>query len=330
MIHRWFTSYSPINQILIPLIATLIWLPYHFASPYTPVSSDLSFINYIFPQITGLTAYPWGRTILNFLLLMAGTIISLRIFIKFNLVTQRSYTVSFLYILISSFLVTNKFITLGLLTSILLLLIFFKIFEMYESDNPVKNIFEVSFLLSTGTFISSSFIWLLPPALLSIFLVRNDLNIKAVIAIPLGLFVPVYIVASLWYIAFQNLQSISDYFLSSISQKRAEYIFTENFYINIFFLIIVSLISIYWMYRERSRKISIRRFNTILLIFVVYLAVLFLIQNQLPWFSLLWIGVPLTFIITNWILTYHKKLIIQFSIIIFLALYIINIVFAML
>lgn len=325
MLLRWFTSYSPILQIIIPLLALASWIPYHYTIAYTPISTDESLINYFFPNASAIEAYPLLRTAIHFMLMLSGAIFILRIFIRFNLVTQRSYVISILYITISSLVLVNHYILISLLANLILLIIYFKLFAMYETNTPVKNVFEISIYLSLGTILNSSFIFILPPVIYGIYTVRNDLNIKSGIALLLGIFIPIYLVGSIWYLKNGNLNVFFNYFTRVFFEKQIIPAFSEVYIVSLIFIGIILLMGIFWLYKERSRKIGIRRYNNIQVIIILYHLSIFLIFDFVQWHTIIWAAIPISFILTNWYLTFRRKRILQISIIIILLLFLTNI-----
>ena len=118
---------------------------------------------------------------------------------KFNFIQNRTYLPFFLYILFSSSQPDFWAFSNGKVAFLLLLLSLWEILSTYHKHEPTKLVFNAALLLSISILIVPDYIILLPFLFISLFIV-NNLSLRILHAIILGIITPIILLGGIFYL----------------------------------------------------------------------------------------------------------------------------------
>jgi len=129
---------------------------------------------------------------------------------KFNFIQNRTYLPFFLFVLFSSSLPDFWVFTNGKIAFLLLLLTLWEILSTYHKHEPTKLVFNAALLLSVSILIAPYYIIFLPFLFISLFII-NNLSLRILHAIALGLATPIILLGGIYYIQGTLNENIINY-----------------------------------------------------------------------------------------------------------------------
>ncbi len=118
---------------------------------------------------------------------------------KFNFIQNRTYLPFFLYILFSSSQADFYVFSNGKVAFLLLLLSLWEILSTYHKQEPTKLVYNAALLLSVCILIAPDFIILVPFLFISLFII-NNLSLRILHAIALGIATPIALLGGIFYL----------------------------------------------------------------------------------------------------------------------------------
>jgi hypothetical protein len=260
-----------------------------------------------------------GAIFINYLTVVIISFLLLQINAKFDFVKERTFLPVFLFIFIVYALPDLRVIQPIFIAAILYLMAVRSIFGAFEKRDAIRSSFDSSFFIGlAGIFYipATIFIILVP---ISIFLLRNKIKWRDIIIPFVGVILPWIFLFSYYYITNNSSTLIE---LISNSFVRKERLFLHNTYIQIYLSYIVLLIacsSYFILHQYGLKNIDVRRYFKILFLFFICSSVMLLF----PFVSseiLVFITLPLTFLITNYFIFLKRRFWAEFFLLILVIL----------
>ncbi len=136
---------------------------------------------------------------LSLITTLAGGYLFFMLTEKFNFIQNRTYLPFFLYILFSSSQPDFWVFSNGKVAFLLLLLSLWEILSTYHKHDPTKLVFNAAMLLCVSILIAPDYIILLPFLFISLFII-NNLSLRILHAIALGIATPIILLGGIFYI----------------------------------------------------------------------------------------------------------------------------------
>lgn len=236
--------------ILTVFVALLLWMKQLFIAPLPSTgSSDL---------------LPEGiASILgSFFLVIITAYIFQQIVDKHNFLQNRSILPFQLFILFSSSQLDFLQVTTSKITLLLFSFVILEILSTYHQNEPVKKVYNASFLLSICIFLNFYFIALIPFLFISIYII-NKITIRLLHAIGLGLLTPLIILIGYFYIS-GNIHQF--YQMINLEWVLTNKIVFNQKLIYITIMIILGIISIRGIFYHQYQNNLQQRKNSIVII----------------------------------------------------------------
>jgi hypothetical protein len=306
MILKFFKQTLPSVFILITVVAMLLWLK----STITSAHFESYFDSVKMPFYLGIANIIGNSIILSkvfgFIMLLFSAFSLLQFNSKHIIIKYRTYLPSLFYILLSSSFVPLQRLNPAVFASFFLIIAINQIFSVYDNSKPLDNIFKA------GLFVGIAALFYLPAIfyfvlLLIAILIIKSIDFRDLTAALFGFLTPWFFYFSYHYLVNDNALAIFQIFEVTWNVRPAEKELGMLFIVFYSFCGLIFVISSTFLLRSLpTQKISIRKFHTIFLWFI-------LISGAITFFvpfcsvEMLYIAsFPVSFIISNYF-TFSKN-----------------------
>lgn len=192
-----FTRNLPANNILLFLIAIVIWLPKFLIVPeyLCEGHSEAFLIDDFLQSDLGYLLH----SLISFFVFFFTAILINSINIKQQIVDNVYQLPGFLFLVFSGLLINLQQITPELIANIFLLLAALRIFTVYKKKRVYSNLYDAGFFYALICFLQINLIFALPVILMSIFILRV-FSIRELLSFLLGVITPVFIIFTVLYL----------------------------------------------------------------------------------------------------------------------------------
>ena len=224
-----------------------------------------------------------------------------------GLISARTFLPSTIFVFIA-----GGFVTLHTMHPVYAGILFFilcidRVFKAYEERKLLSCAFDAGFFLGTGSLFYFCLVFYFPVIIIGLFLIHKRIEWRSFFLSLIGVLLPwlflfsLYFMtdrqAELWPVIVQNVATPNPFFRATI-----------YFQVYLLFLTLIMLVSSLFLLSEYgTQKINIRKyFKVFLLIFLFSVVILF----SVPAVSqeiLLILAVPLTFLISNYLILIRKQ-----------------------
>lgn len=227
MIIRIFRENQALVILLSVFTAILISV---YVGIYVPFSPDFSILYHkplyiYFPSLTDFSGLKILVTIVNLLLVLINGLYLNRLVIKYQLIqTRTSLPLILFFILSAPYFTSYTGLSFGIIALFILQIALEKLFDTAEDKGVAYGYFDSSLLLSVATLLCPYMIFFIP-FFLFILVQLKGIRWREFLFVILGIFVPVVLIAGVFYIFEIDYQKIFTYFIN-ISGFRPAYILT--------------------------------------------------------------------------------------------------------
>lgn len=313
-----FNNNNPVVFFLMPLLLVLIWIKSFINGIQLPVDSSIQMP--LFAIFSELTFQKTFLTLLLALGLIIGQIILLiRLNVKYIFIENRSFLPAFLFILISGSFLPLQQLYPALCGNIFLLFAMNKLLSTYKQEKNFSKVFDISFLISIGSLFYFNLVYFLVFIWIA-FLILKPFRLGEWLISVLGFVTPYFFMASYYYLA-DKPDGFWGLIKSNFYYKATHFLWNYSYYIFIFFLMFLALIStLYFLQGINVKKIMTRRYYTVLILLVIYSVLPFVFLKSASIELLIVISLPLSFLISYYLVTLRKKWIQELWIVVLLFL----------
>lgn len=305
MLLRLFRANYFYNYILFPLVGFLLLLGSIITGGNFASESGTSltpFSNFLFES--GLTYK--GAIVLNYVLVLIICLLILHINAKFDFVKERTFLPVYLFLFMVYALPQLHVVQPIFISAIFILLSIRSIFLSFEKRSALTNAFDAGYLIGTAG------IFYLPTNLLvvlipfSLFIIRNKIEWREAVLPFFGLIIPWILLFSYFFIT-KNTTQFYEFFDLSLGGGNASIIDKPLIQSYLAFLcIILVLASIFILTQYGEKNISTRRYFKILSLFFGASLLMYLIPS-VSFEIIVILAIPLTFLITNYLLFMRRR-----------------------
>ncbi|MBN2613974.1 MAG: hypothetical protein JXB00_20620 [Bacteroidales bacterium] len=300
MFLRLFKSNRPAVVILLPLIVILAWLPGF---------SDTSFVTFPFdsfpaplykPLIDFCTSHIVVSKIISLFLLFMMSILMVRLNIRYFFIPERTYMPAFIYLMITSGVIMLQRCTPVLFASLILLLVFYRIFESYKYQGIAYHYFDTALMVSFSGLIYFNSLFFIIFIWLGLIILRTPKWREWVFSI-IGFILPFLFLMAYYYFFDKDLGELSLTFRTSIIARSKMISDTSGLVVFLVVLALIFLVSSFFMLNKYdTKKIHARKF---FLYFFWVFALSVMLYFIVPSFGvdlILIIAIPVTFLISHY------------------------------
>ncbi len=317
---KLFNNNSPLVFILMPILMFLLWgkalvLGSYFAFPFE--EQQMPFY-YIISNFIGENTYL--QVILGFILIAIQVVLLIRLNVKYILIENRSFLPAFIFILLTGCFFQMQRQHPALWANIFILFAIDRLFLTYRRENTFSEVFDVSFLLSIGSLFYFNTIWFVIVFWIAFMIVKPFKIAEWFISI-MGLIIP-YIFVSSYYYLFDKLPVFSELIKNNIiSFHNKTLYFNTYYYVFFMFLLFMILLSFFYFIQGINiKKVAIRRYYTVLILFICSCTTLFIAIRSTAQELFIFAGLPISFMLSFFLISLKRKWLKEAYIVIFIAL----------
>src|SRR5689334_16541651 len=157
MLLRFYRNSHPSSFFTIPFVALLCWIPFIIIRPQTfivQVPDAMPIYEWLYSGISRL--HIWLQLTISWLLISIQAIYLNQLIVKHELFPRLSFLPALLFMTLSVLFPDMMQIQPTLFVNFILLMVIDKIFLLYKNPEPLRQVFNASFLLGVATLIDSS------------------------------------------------------------------------------------------------------------------------------------------------------------------------------
>lgn len=293
------------NFLLIPVLAFLMLLPSLMHGGTFPPTNCLSMSPLCSPIMNSGLPY-WGAVVLNYAIVLIICFMLLEINAKFAFVKERTFLPSFLFPVIVYALPELRIIRPVFIAGIFLILAIRSVFNSFEKRGAIRDAFNAGFFIGLAGlfyFYANFFILLIP---ISLSIMRNNLKWREIIVPFVGLLLPWIFIFSTYFL-FGKTVILTDFIGNSFLPKEKSFLIHLPIQIYLVYLIlIITIASVFILRQYGVKNISVRRYFKILFFFFIA-ASLMLFSKHVSSEILVFLTIPLTFLLTNYLIFIKRR-----------------------
>jgi len=311
MLLKIYRGIGPGTILLIFISLLLIWLQALLNpgdhSPYTSHPAPLYGL-----LLNLFEGRPHAGIIFSMLMVMLTAIYLVNFNTRLFFINERTFLPASVYVLLSGFIVSNQVLNPVLPAALLLLVSIDRLIVSYRKPGIAYNLFDASMLIGIASLIYTNIIWYYFLIIIGISLFRA-FNVRELLISLAGLLTPVVIMYTYYYLAGRDIVALNKLLVDSLFSEAAGFSWSLEVMIVlavnllIVLLAILHLWSIFNTKKVRSRKIfsllNWMALTTILVFFLVPSASVGLLYVLL---------IPLSFILTHYLVMMRNKKIANF------------------
>lgn len=296
-------SNTPANYILMFVFMLILWA---FKLIYMPTAIEKFETQSLFFNSFPETIFnKYFFSIIGFIVFLIFALVIIKINSDLLIVKSAYQSPGLIFILLSGIFINSQRITPVLLAAILLFLSIMILMYSYQKFKAFDNCFNSGLVFSLGLLIFPKLIFFLPFILFTLFFIKSIQWREFVIFI-MGLLTPLIMFFSFFWL-YNDINSV----IKQIGEIFSQTFSTEKY--TIFHSVVLippliwAILTIFAKYLySPSNKVSARKFQTVLEIFVFYFIILYLsplMENE----AVVLLYAPLCLLISNLIINTGKK-----------------------
>ncbi|MBN2805798.1 MAG: hypothetical protein JXR22_04000 [Prolixibacteraceae bacterium] len=294
------------NFILIPLLGLLMLWP-ALTGKHVMDTDTYAHVSPLFQPIISQGISNYAAVLINFAVVLMICFLLLQINARFSFVKERTFLPAFLFLVIVYALPELRIIQPVFFAGLFLILSIRSIFASFEKKEAIRNAFDAGFLIGLAGlfyFYATFFVILIP---FSISILRNNLSWRDTFASFIGMLLPWLFFFSAYFIANNPMVPVN-YVMDAFITKEKSFLVHLPIQIYLAYLmLIITICSVFILKQYGLKNISVRRYFKILfLFFMTSLLMLFI-----PYVSseiLVFLTIPLTFLITNYLIFIKRRI----------------------
>ncbi len=302
MLIRFLKGNHLLGLLFIPVLAIILW--------YTNFQADIDFNRIDLPLYKSLISfikYPFLVDLLALLLIISQAFYLLYINRIYNFISHRTHLTSIFYILITCALPPFNNLQPAIIANSFILPMLVQIFSTYKQQKISRGAFNTGMLISLASLFYFKTVLLIPFVYLS-FIILNHKQIRGFLALTLGIVLP-YWIAFLGLLYFDKLAMWESLFPPFFA-KASIINLSLSYCIFAFILGVMILISIWNISAKYSnKKISTRTYFGLFIILFAFTLFIFILSNFKAIDILIIASIPITYLVSNYLLNnQHKKI----------------------
>ena len=320
MILRILKTNQAYHFILIPVLVLGLWFRSYIHPEYFPFfegESDMFLYQLVHH---GLSKSPLISNLLAIFFVITLSFLILRLNTAYAFIRVRTFLPSNIFVLIVSGLISLHALHPVYFALLFLVLCVDRIFQSYKKETFYAQAFEAGFFISVGSLFYFNLIFFFPIIWLGFLLIKNSPKWRNFVLPILGLMVP-WLFAWSYYFLTDQIHVFNATISTNLHTEN--YLLRQNLPLQIYlgFLTLITLISsVFLLNQYDEKKISTRKyFQVFFLIFLVS----FILLIAVPAVSheiLIIMALPLTFLISNYLIFMKKRFWSNLIMYLFLAL----------
>ena len=238
------------------------------------------------------------------LITMLISYILIRIGVRDQLLQDRSLMPAFFFILFSAALPEARQVSPALIASLFYILCFVILFEVHDKKSNTLSIFAASLILVLGSMFCLKLIWFVPLIWISLWTLRSVTWREIFYPVTAYLLLALFLFTWYW-----GIKGDGTVFMDLVKENLAitgtfEPYHNSVYALYAYFLLLVGIASLHMIDRFQSRKTVVQ--NTYQVMFYMFLGgiLYFLLIVRFEPTSLVYIALPLTFVLSNY---FHRK-----------------------
>ena len=318
MIFKTISTIKAHNLLVIPLLTGILWIKY-FAFSAIETTNISEFQMPLFQLINNF--FVWSDTILLLLiniLILVQVYLLIRLNNKFIVIDKRTYLHGIIFTVFCISLNNLNNLLPALFANIFIILATEKIFDTYKSDSLFSNYFDATLLISISSLLHFNAIFLIVFVFAGQIIIRS-FNFREWLIIILGLLTP-YIILFLYFFLVDNLlffNELAEYYFFDYQNKFELSLIKTGYYVFILILLLIS--GIFSLNKFNKLKINRRKFYTLFFLLIIFSAAILYSLPKAGFETLVFVSVPFSFIISDYLLAVKKKWYSEFIFLLLLA-----------
>lgn len=307
MILRILKSNQPVNFVLFPLLALLVWVndifhPKSYAFYLGENANPL-----FWPIYKWLENYPLTQDIIALILLILAAFLVLHINGKYSFIRIRTMLPATLFVLINSGFTQMHALHPVYFAALFLLLSLNRLFSIFEKSKPYSAVFDAGFLLALGSLFYFNLVVLFPALLIGILILKHDYNWREFIISFIGFLTPFIIALGISFLR-ENLLEQLKVFEQNILTPVNHFKTNVPLHIYLGFLVFLTGLGSYKILEQYdTKKVSTRKYFTILFVFFVFSLLGFVFVPATSHEMLIITSIPVTFLVSNFLVFIRSR-----------------------
>ena len=261
MLLKLFKQSIPQVIVIIFLLAILLWLKSCFTdliNPYYFESISMPFYSIIKSWISNNVLL--GRVITFIVLLFTGFYL-LQINSKHIVIKQRTYLLSFFYIILISSLISLQQLNPAVFAAFFMVFAIDHILTIYHKEVVLDNLFRAGFYIAVASLFYAPIIFYIIAALLSIISIRS-FNVREWFALFFGLITPWFFYFFYNYFFNNDLMAVINTLKSNLlTEVNNDYNSVLHYLFYAYSLLLFIITGFYLVKTISTEKISVRKFH---------------------------------------------------------------------
>jgi len=307
MIIRLLKSNQPCHFILIPVIVLALWFRSFLTPGFFPFFEGENSMPLYSPLSQLLTGSPLINNAVAAALVILLSFMILRLNTVYDFIQIRTFLPSNIFVLIASGLLSLHTLHPVYFGAFFFLLCIERIFNAYEEEIAYSTSFDAGFFLAVGSLFYLNLIFYFPVIWIGLLLMRKNREWRDFVLSLTGMVLP-WLFAFSWYFLTDSLEELRAIILQNITTSNSFLRDSIPFQVYLGFLTIITLwSSLFLMGQYDAKKISTRKyFQIFFLIFLISVLLFFLIPAA-SMEILVIMAVPLTFLISNYLIALKSQ-----------------------
>jgi len=307
MLLNAFKSNRAVNYILFPFIGLLLWGRSLIHPPSYPfyISEPENFLYSPVEKLLGL--FPYLEFITGFVILIVLSFMMLYLNNRYSIVREQTMLPMSLFIILVSGFTGMHTIHPVYPAAIFLLLAIFRLFSAFDLIKPYASAFDAGFFLGVASLFYFSSIILFPTFIIGIGILSRESQWRKFVIIFIGFLLPFLFAFSYAFLSGEWLEYLKILELNSITPSNH---FKTNHSLQVYTAYLVLLLfigSLKILQQYDTKKVSTRRY--FIIFFLIFLCsvvgIIFIPAVSIE--MLIISAIPLTFLITNFLIFQQNK-----------------------
>ena len=317
MILRTLKSNQAVNLILFSLFGILLWIK----NILKPVSYNFYFgenSNFLFSPVVKIASqHKFWQVFVALLLVIFIAFIILQVNDRYSLIRARTKLPATIFILVIGGFTDLHILHPVYFAAVFLMFAIHSFFSIFNNPNTLPGIFNAGFFLGIGTLFYFNLFIVVPAFLIGVIILCRELHWREFVILLIGFVVPIIFALGIAFYTDRLLELLYTFQQNVITPVNH---FKSNPALQGFLavlLIITILASIKILQQYDSRKVSTRKYYTILLIIFVFTLIDFAFIPATSQEMLVISFIPVTFLISNFFVSLQNRFWSEFLFILF-------------
>ncbi|MDD4190226.1 MAG: DUF6427 family protein [Mangrovibacterium sp.] len=320
MILRFLKSNHPVHFILIPLVVSALWVRSFISPrlfPFFPGENKMPLYNLVDQLLSGL---PLVQNVLAVVFVILLSFMILHLNTVYDFIQIRTFLPSTIFVLIVSGLLDLHTLHPVYFGTVFFLLSIYRIFHASENKNAGAIAFDAGFWLAVASLFYLKLIFYFPVIWAGLILLWRKKDWRDFVMSLTGMLLP-WLFTFSWYFLTGTMEELREVVVQNVITPNSFFHDNLPFRIYLAFLTLVTLwCSLFLLGQYDAKKSSTRRyFKIFFLIFLISLVLYFLVPASSQEILAV-MAVPLTFLISNYLITMKSSFWGNVFILIFLGL----------